>query len=438
MKAPRVNVFLSLLLAGMGGTPLGAQAPAPPLTAQDRQAIVASLGQALRQRYVLPDVAEQAANAVDTALAAGTYDAIPDRAAFTARLSADVRAIAHDKHLDLWPEGSAPPSASASPHARPHHEQGIVRADRLAGGIGYIEIIGFPPKTLFQEAIDKAMSSLKGSRALIIDDRRNHGGSPASVAYLVSFLVAPGTPINDIVSRTQGTRDFTRESYRAVPTPIRFDRSPVFVLTSHETFSGGEELAYDLQALGRAWLVGEITGGGANPTMGVNLGHGVMSTIPFGRAENPRTGSNWEGHGVQPDRATSADDALKVALEQLGQKPRTTIEQASIQQVFTPRTAPRPASAQRLRQIIASYASGDPDYAAMTPDFAAQIRKDAPHLQAILSPLGDIKTLRFLDIDQLGGDRFEVSFAHGLRIMAIILAPDGKVLATSDPVPPQP
>jgi len=39
----------------------------------------------------------------------------------------------------------------------------------------------------------------------------------------------------------------------------------VFVLTSPGTFSGGEELSYDLQALKRAVIVGEVTGGGANP-----------------------------------------------------------------------------------------------------------------------------------------------------------------------------
>ena len=37
------------------------------------------------------------------------------------------------------------------------------------------------------------------------------------------------------------------------------------MLTSGSTFSGGEELAYDLQQLGRATVVGERTRGGAHP-----------------------------------------------------------------------------------------------------------------------------------------------------------------------------
>ncbi|GAA1459160.1 S41 family peptidase [Nocardiopsis exhalans] len=40
---------------------------------------------------------------------------------------------------------------------------------------------------------------------------------------------------------------------------------PLAVLTSATTFSGAEELAYDLQRHGRATVVGERTGGGAHP-----------------------------------------------------------------------------------------------------------------------------------------------------------------------------
>jgi hypothetical protein len=353
MKTLRIALSAALLLIGTVGAPLKAQTAAPPpLSAKDRQEIVASLSASLRQRYIFPDVGERAASAIGAALAAGDYDAMPDAATFTARLSSDISAIAHDKHLGVWSGGAAPPPA-ANARPRPRHEAGIVRADRLAGGIGYVEIIGFAEKPLFQEVLDKVMIRLKGSRALIIDERRNHGGDPAAVAYLVSFLVARGQPVNDIVSRKFGTTDFTRETYRAVPTPVSFPGVPVYVLTSHETFSGGEELAYDLQALHRATVIGEVTGGGANPTGTVDLGHGAEAMIPFGRAENPATRTNWEGHGVQPDIAAPEGDALKLALEQLGQMPVMTIEQASVQQLFTPRTTPRPASARRLRQIIA-------------------------------------------------------------------------------------
>lgn len=37
--------------------------------------------------------------------------------------------------------------------------------------------------------------------------------------------------------------------------------------------------------------------------------------LPWGRAVNPVTGTNWEGVGVQPDVPVPADQALERALE---------------------------------------------------------------------------------------------------------------------------
>ena len=94
---------------------------------------------------------------------------------------------------------------------------------------------------------------------------------------------------------------------------------PVFVLTSARTFSGAEEFAYDLQTQKRATIVGETTGGGANPGGPVPLPYGMTLFVPTGRAINPITKTNWEGTGVKPDVAVPADSALAVA-HRLAQK----------------------------------------------------------------------------------------------------------------------
>jgi C-terminal processing protease CtpA/Prc len=85
---------------------------------------------------------------------------------------------------------------------------------------------------------------------------------------------------------------------------------PVYVLTSPRTFSGAEELAYDLQQLGRAVVVGERTGGGAHPRRGFRVHPHLEATIPTGRAINPVSGTNWELVGVTPDLEVPADEAL--------------------------------------------------------------------------------------------------------------------------------
>ena len=88
---------------------------------------------------------------------------------------------------------------------------------------------------------------------------------------------------------------------------------PVYVLTSHFTFSGGEEFAYNLKQLKRATLVGEVTGGGANPGGGRRLTDHFGINVPTGRAINPITKTNWEGVGVEPDVKVPAAKALATA-----------------------------------------------------------------------------------------------------------------------------
>jgi C-terminal processing protease CtpA/Prc len=131
------------------------------------------------------------------------------------------------------------------------------------------------------------------------------------VAYLLSHFFAEGDArhLNDIYSRTDG---ITR-TYWTVPSVGARYSQPIYVLTSHMTFSGGEEFAYDVKTQKRGTLVGEVTGGGANPGDYLPLVRGFIAFIPTGRAINPITKTNWEHVGVAPDLTTSAADAMKVA-----------------------------------------------------------------------------------------------------------------------------
>ena len=307
----------------------------------DRRALVIALGSALREQYVFPEIGEKAAVALETQLAKGAYATLDSRAAFAKRLTNDLFVIAHDKHMRIISPNDLPPGPITP---MPSSEGGIVRADRISGGIGYIEVVGFPPLQAFKETIDRAMVGLVGSRTLIIDARQNGGGDPASVAYLVSFLIKPGQLINTIVGRTPKTHDYTRDAFSSTPTPVSFASVPVYVLTSKDTFSGGEEFAYDVQSLKRATLIGEVTGGGANPVNMTELGHGMSALIPFGRAENAVTKTNWEGRGVQPDIAVPAANALQIALGKAGGPHVAAIQQASSERVFAPRSTPHPGS----------------------------------------------------------------------------------------------
>jgi Peptidase family S41/N-terminal domain of Peptidase_S41 in eukaryotic IRBP len=297
-----------------------------PLSA--REIVETTLG-LLRASYVFPDRAEQAATAIEARLAAGEYDDL-DEAALTERLTAQLDEICADKHLRVrtMPPRSARsrrdrpgpgrparehPGAPGAPD-RPGHplNYGIFRVERLGGNVGYIDLHAVAPPEEAGPAITAAMELVKGTYALIIDLRQNHGGSPHGVAFWCSYLFPDAdTHLGDIYRADTGeTTQFWSLAY--VPGTRYLDR-PVYLLTSHETFSGGEDLCYTLQAQGRAEVIGETTGGGAHPTRTIPISETVAVSVPFARSVNPVTGTNWQGTGVVPDTAAPAAEAYDVA-----------------------------------------------------------------------------------------------------------------------------
>jgi C-terminal processing protease CtpA/Prc len=189
---------------------------------------------------------------------------------------------------------------------------GIHRVERLPGNVGYLDVRRVPDPANAGPAIAAAMELVAGTHALIIDLRRNGGGSPDGVVFWCSYLVDERpTHLNDIFHADTGqTRQFWALPY--VPGPRYLDR-PVYVLTSARTFSGGEDFAYTLQALDRAQVIGERTGGGAHPTRPFGVSAAVHMAIPFARSVNPVTGTNWQGTGVVPDVDVPEAQAYEVA-----------------------------------------------------------------------------------------------------------------------------
>jgi C-terminal processing protease CtpA/Prc len=107
----------------------------------------------------------------------------------------------------------------------------------------------------------------------------------------------------------------------------------VSVLPLTTTFSGGEQLSYDLQQLGRATIVGERTRGGANAREGFRVHPHLEATISVAEAVHPESRPNWEGTGVAPDiQATAAQArhaAYKLALQDVITAGGAAAEEAS-------------------------------------------------------------------------------------------------------------
>ena len=320
----RISILPAIALALTPQLAAAQETDDPAVPEAARAEVVEALGEALIGKYVFPDVGEQAAQALLEKSRAGAYRDHGTAGSFAEALRTDLRAAGNDRHLQVrYIPGFAPPQGGDPNH---HSEEevaemqremaangyGIFRTARLPGNVGYLDIRFFGPPEGVAPAYEAAMQLLQGSDALVIDLRANGGGDPAAVAQLASHLFAKGDVrhINSIYNRLE---DRTREFWTNQSVETRFT-GPLFVLTSDYTFSGGEEFAYDIQTQKRGTLVGETTGGGANPGMMVPLGHGFAAFIPTGRAVNPVTGTNWEHVGVVPEVAVDADEAMKEAF----------------------------------------------------------------------------------------------------------------------------
>jgi Peptidase family S41/N-terminal domain of Peptidase_S41 in eukaryotic IRBP len=419
--------FAGLLYALLAiALPAAAQSPAA-FDAAARSAAIAKAADGLRTRYIFPDIGERAAKKIEAALGAGSYDTPGGPRAFTEHVNADLYEVAKDKHLhmDVVAPGGAPTGPTFS------SEGGIVRADKLPVGVGYLEVTSFPSPDLFKPSTDRAMAALADSRALIIDLRRNGGGSPASVSYLVSHFVQPGARVhvNDFINRKAGTLEFSTQEFWTSPTPNSFAGKAVYVLTSGDTFSGGEEFAYDMQALKLATIVGETTSGGANPAGMTLIGAGMAIIVPYGRALNPITQTNWEGVGVKPDVVAPRADALKVALKLLGQPTaKTEIDTLSMARVFSPRTTPLPGAEAVVKASVQGFISGAPRYDLMTAEIADFMHADAANTHDLIAPLGVLQSVTFLALNAAGMDTYELKFANGRSVWSVALSPDLKIV----------
>jgi Periplasmic protease len=319
-------LLISALLFGLALGAVAQSAPTdPPITAAAKADVIQALGQKLKSNYVFPDVAERTSAALDANSTKGSYANANTSKEFAKLLTNDLRTLGNDRHLVVRYAPDATfetPGATPSPHqlAKIREEVtrdgfGIARVERLPGNVGYLDLRGFGPTEMVGDAYTSAVALLAGTDALILDLRRNGGGEPASVAWLMSHFFAEGDErhINDIYERT---KDQTRQYWTSASVKTRYLK-PVYVLVSGYTFSGGEECAYDFQTQKRGTLVGETTGGGANPGDFVALGHGFAAFIPDGRAINPITKTNWEHVGVKPDVTVPAAKAQQTAYAEI-------------------------------------------------------------------------------------------------------------------------
>jgi len=245
-----------LVLAFVAMIPLAASSAAqvPPPAAQVHGRLIAGqVKKLLDANYVLPEARPKFDAVLDKNLAAGRYDTA-DPNELVNRINEDLRSVTPDKHLHVMydPETSkalaaAPPDAGAD-DAPPTAEDianairrnsGLVQMRILPGNIRYLETDGFMwAGEVTERAYDDAMRFLSGGDAVIIDMRRNGGGDPYAVRYLVSHFLAPNTPLMTFYMGSKGVSTTAALAKTIAP---RMVGKPLYVLTSAGTASAAEE-----------------------------------------------------------------------------------------------------------------------------------------------------------------------------------------------------
>ena len=328
--------------------------------------VISALIDQLRAHYVFPLVAEQIGTELRQQLTTETYASALTAEAFCTALTQTLQTVGHDKHLNVRYSAEAHLPASDGPSntdklaedvawREAYHEEarlqnyGFARVERLPGNIGYLDLRGFEDPAVGGEAAIAAMTLLAHTSALIVDLRQNGGGWPEMVALLTTYLFDQEiVHLNSLYSRQDDkTQQFWTLPY--VPGSRFGGKKPIYVLTSNRTFSGAEEFTYNLKQLKRATIIGETTGGGANPGDRFSLTPHFAVFIPTGRAINPISQDNWEGKGVAPDIAVPQEEAFDVAL--------LTALKAVSTELRTPSTGPLAQLSREVQEALAQVES---------------------------------------------------------------------------------
>ena len=281
-------------------------------------ATVESLGAIVKREYIDPDSAVKAEARLRQLLADGRFAAATTADALAKMLTRELFEVTHDKHLVVEPirETGARPTAVQTDDARALAAQqsnyGVRRAEVLPGNIGILDLSTFYRPEEARAAIAAAMRTLSQTDALILDMRNNGGGSPGTVALLISYLLdQPGITLFEIVHRAPEPADrYTTESHAPA------DRNAA---------TAGARADFVADVFGRrgtrVYLAGASPRGNRRrdhgrrrqPRKAVPVNDRFSVTVPNGRVRSAIGGGNWEGTGVTPDVPTTADEALRVA-----------------------------------------------------------------------------------------------------------------------------
>ena len=184
----------------------------------------------------------------------------------------------------------------------------------------YLDNIPKNKMKLICNSIVKNFIKIRNCKFIIFDLRDNGGGEGQIVRLLLSIIFKKKTMLQKLYYRNEIRKYYTLTQKeinnlckcKKIPTLYN---NKIICLTSKNTFSAGEQFCYDIQTRKRGIIIGETTGGGANPGDFYKIDKEMKIFIPFAYVKNPITKTNWENMGVKPNIVCNSKKALKCAIE---------------------------------------------------------------------------------------------------------------------------
>ncbi len=283
------------------GLLLGCSSTAKLFSTQSKKDIISDFNTLMQKHYVEEEAAIQLAYRLDSLGRTNHFDRQTNLEDFLVAIETEAQELTKDKHLLLASLQRVKKSRSAAKNIK-------AKAEILQDSIGYIYLPVFINN---KDVIDALVEQVLPCKSLIIDLRNSRGGHPKLVQHFSSYFFDKPTFLNTLYWR-EGNR--YEEFWTEEIAEKRLNDVPLYILCNKKTFSASEEFIYNLVAREKAIVVGETTGGGANPGQFFKLNKTCGAFIPKGKSINPVTKSNWS-EGITPDYKCAPEDALQKALE---------------------------------------------------------------------------------------------------------------------------
>jgi hypothetical protein len=319
------------------------------IDAKQREAILDGAAQRYDSLYVFADRGHAIRSQLKSKAVRARYAHCATASCLADSLTKDLQTWSNDKHLRLVfsvqprpiKEAQSDPAAAKARELEQMRQRnfGFHNVERLHGNVGYIEIGRFDPAAGAAATAAAVMQFVANTDALVIDLRNNGGGYADMAAYLMSYFVPEQAHLGTMKRRNA---EDDVQFWTSHVSGQRYLNKPIYVLTGKRTFSAAENLTYNLQHFASAKTVGERTRGGAHPGGFEQLNDHFAVFVPTGRTINTKTGSNWEGVGINVDYPVSAAEAVKTAhklalqelLQTQPQSPRAGMWRQAIEELF--------------------------------------------------------------------------------------------------------